>query len=129
MNISDILCYATVFAILNAAQPAFAKEKPAQESAPQFTHYPVDQRYSGRNHPLLMDSFGKEYKTRLRDAIALEKPEFAGHYIVAGWGCGTGGCNTGAMIDAITGQAYPFPVAMSSVYPLKSERQFKESVT
>lgn len=68
-----------------------------------------------------MDSFGKEYKTRLREAIAHEKPSFAGHYIVARWGCGSSGCNTGAIIDAITGQAYPFPVAISSVYPLKAE--------
>jgi hypothetical protein len=58
---------------------------------------------------------------RLKDAIKHEKPSFAGHYLVTSWGCGTGGCNTGAIIDAITGKAYLLPVALASVYPLKKE--------
>lgn len=121
MKILDILCYGAMLVILAVSQPAFAKEQSAQEKVPQFNDYPADQIYSGTNHQLIMDAFGKEYRTRLRDTIAREKPEFAGHYLVAGWGCGTDGCNTGAIIDAITGHAYPFPVAMSSVSPLKPE--------
>jgi hypothetical protein len=96
-------------------------KKTTQTGTPQFADHSIDQIYTGKNHPLIMDSFGKEYRTRLRNAIAYEKPSFAGHYIVTRWSCGTGGCNTGAIIDAITGQAYPFPVAISSVYPLKPE--------
>jgi len=121
MKISDIFYCLVVFTILNVTQPSFAKEKSVQENAPQFSDYHVDQVFSGKNHSLIMDSFGKEYKTRLRDAIAHGKPDFAVHYIVTGWGCGSSGCNTGAIIDAITGKVYPFPVAISSVYPLKPE--------
>lgn len=87
----------------------------AQNTIPKFTDYPVNEIYSGKNHPLVMDDFGKDYKTRLRDAIAQGKPTFAGRYLVTGWGCGSGGCNTGAIIDAITGKAYPFPIAMMGV--------------
>ena len=68
-----------------------------------------------------MDSFGKSFRTRLRDAIEHEKPDFAGHFIVVKWGCGSGGCNSGAVIDAKTGKAYVFPVALSSVFPLRPE--------
>jgi hypothetical protein len=93
----------------------------ATESVPKFSDHPVSEIYTGKNHPLVMDEIGKEFKTRLKDAIKHEKPSFAGHYLVASWGCGTSGCNTGAIIDAITGKAYLLPVALASVYPLKKE--------
>lgn len=93
----------------------------AQNTTPKFTDYQVSGVYQGNNHKLVLDDFGKNYKTRLQSAIERDKPSFAGHYIVTGWGCGSGGCNTGAVIDAITGQAYPLPVALSAVYPLKPE--------
>ncbi|HEX8288534.1 MAG TPA: hypothetical protein VF556_11085 [Pyrinomonadaceae bacterium] len=40
-----------------------------------------------------------------------DKPNFAGHYIITTWGCGTG-CQVGPVIDAKTGKVYylPFPV-------------------
>ena len=93
----------------------------AANKIPQFNNYPVEEIYTGKNHPLVMDSFGKSFRTRLRDAIEHEKPDFAGHFIVVKWGCGSGGCNSGAVIDAKTGKAYVFPVALSSVFPLKPE--------
>ena len=93
----------------------------AGNKIPQFKNYPVDEIYTGKSHPLVMDSFGKSFRTRRRDAIEHGKPDFAGHFIVVKWGCGTGGCNSGAVIDAKTGKAYVFPVALSSVFPLKPE--------
>jgi hypothetical protein len=92
-----------------------------QTKVPKFKEYPAEKNYTGKNHPLVLDEFGKQFKTRLSDAIKNNKPDFSGHYIVTGWGCGTSGCNTGAVIDTITGRAYPFPVALSSVYPVKPE--------
>ena len=70
--------------------------------------------YQGKNRTLVMDEFGRSYRTRLSDAIKNQKPAFAGHYLVTGWGCGSGGCNTGAVINAKTGVATPFPVSISS---------------
>lgn len=91
------------------------------DTVPQFKNYPVEQIYTNENHPLILNEFGKKYKTRLSYALKHDKPNFAGHYIVVTWGCGTGGCNTGAVVDAITGEAYPFPISISSVSPLKPE--------
>jgi hypothetical protein len=90
-------------------------------NVPKFKDYPAENTHTGKNHPLVLDAFGKEYKTRLSDAIKNNKLNFSGHYIVAHWGCGTSGCNTGAIIDTITGYAYSLPVVLSSVYPLKPE--------
>ena len=91
------------------------------DSIPQFNDYLVDQIYTGKNHPLVLSEFGKTYRTRLSHVLNDGKPDFAGHYIVVKWGCGSSGCNTGAVVDVITGEAYPFPVSISSVYPLKPE--------
>jgi hypothetical protein len=93
----------------------------AKVKVPKFKDYPAEKTYTGKNHPLVLDAFGQEYKTRLSEAIKNNKPNFSGHFIVTHWGCGTSGCNTGAVIDVVTGVAYPLPVALSSVYPLKPE--------
>lgn len=91
------------------------------EEVPQFKSYPVKSVYKGKNHPLIMDDFGKMFRTRLRLAIKHGKPTFAGRYIVTEWGCGTGGCRMGAIIDAKTGKAHAWPVILMSVFPLKKE--------
>lgn len=93
----------------------------AKTNTPQFADYRVDIVYKGVNHPLVINSFGKSYKTRLNYAIKNSKPDFAGKYIVVRWGCGSAGGNAGAIINAETGQAYPFPVSMSSVLNLKPQ--------
>lgn len=45
------------------------------------------------------------FRTRLREAIAAGEVNFAGRYIITGWGCGTG-CSQMAIIDARTGRVY-----------------------
>jgi len=58
----------------------------------------------------------RSFRTRLSDAIK-SGVNFAGHYVVAGWGCGTG-CISGAIIDARNGRVY-WPIqfnAMSTWY-------------
>lgn len=110
------ILYLLVFLFLFISHSVFA-----EDDIPKFKDYLVNDQYTGKNRPLVMDSFGKMFKTRLNDAIENSKPTFAGRYIVTGWGCGTSGCNTGAIIDAITGKSYSFPVAITSVYPLKPE--------
>ena len=119
INFSAALARCLVGAAMCCAAVGSAQTPPA---TPQFKDYPAEAPYTGRNHPLVMDDeFSRSYRTRLRDAIANGKPEFAGRYIVARWGCGSGGCNVGAVIDASTGRAIPMPGAVMSVYPLKPE--------
>src|SRR5262249_38346996 len=83
----------------------------AQGKAPDFKDYPVTEQYTGRSAaPILVTRQDRMYRTMLREA-ASKKPDFAGHYIVATWGCGAG-CVMGAIIDAKTGRVYSIPFTL-----------------
>jgi len=71
--------------------------------APLFNQYPA-RPYAGRNAAVRWrdSAFARMYRTTLRDFGALQ-PNFAGHYILASWGCGTD-CSRIAIIDALTGK-------------------------
>lgn len=43
------------------------------------------------------------FRTRLKWAVDNQKPNFAGHYILTTWGCGTS-CIMGAVINSKTGK-------------------------
>ena len=87
----------------------------------RFNQFKASAQYTGKNHALVMDEFGRQFRTRLKRAIKNQKPSFAGHYLVTSWGCGSSGCNTGAVINAKTGVATPFPVSVASVFPIKEK--------
>lgn len=103
--------------ILAACLPYAALAAPV----PQFKDYPATPLYSGQPHALVLDEFGKLFKTRLREALK-EKPNFAGHYVLTIWGCGTS-CLSGGIVDKISGKAYPLPEILMGVMPLKPEFQ------
>ena len=73
--------------------------------APRFDDYPA-QPYHGPNATPDVRSHkrSRTYRTQLRN-WASEKANFAGHYIVATWGCGTS-CTQVALIDARTGKVH-----------------------
>jgi hypothetical protein len=73
--------------------------------APRLTDYPA-KPYTGRNAApdVRSDPRSRMYRTQLKN-WAREKPNFAGHYILATWGCGTG-CTQIAVIDAVTGKVF-----------------------
>lgn len=79
----------------------------SQSGTPQFKDYPVTEIFSGKAAPLVLTKDDTMFQTRLREA-ARQKPNFAGHYILATWGCGAG-CRDGAVIDAKTGKVYWIP--------------------
>jgi hypothetical protein len=84
---------------------ALASEVFSQDRLPHFKDYPVSEAYTGTNAPLVLKrGDDKMFRTRLREA-SREKPNFAGHYILTAWGCGTS-CLMGAVIDAKTGRVY-----------------------
>jgi hypothetical protein len=74
---------------------------------PAFAQYPVTDDFRGRppvdlaSHPL-----ASRFRTRLREA-AHRGPNFAGHYTIASWGCGSG-CAQYAIVDARNGRVF-FP--------------------
>lgn len=73
--------------------------------APRFEAYPAAV-YRGPNAPVRWraDADSRMFRTRLRE-WGREKPNFAGHYILASWGCGTS-CAQIAIIDAKTGKVF-----------------------
>ncbi len=62
---------------------------------------------------LSSNSKAKKYRTNLRNALANNEVNFAGKYIIAQWGCGTG-CTESAIIDAKTGNVF-FPNELQGV--------------
>jgi hypothetical protein len=82
-----------------------AAQKPA--AGPRFESFPA-RVYRGRVAPVnLRSSKGaRTFRTRLREG-AREGVNFAGHFSLVGWGCGTG-CMSAAVIDAKTGAVH-FP--------------------
>ncbi|MDB5863546.1 MAG: hypothetical protein JWO70_1352 [Betaproteobacteria bacterium] len=83
------------------------------KDAPRFRDYAA-KRYTGANAApdVRSDPRSRRYRTQLK-GWAREKPNFAGHYILATWGCGTS-CTEIAVIDAITGKVFHPPGARSN---------------
>jgi hypothetical protein len=78
---------------------------PAQTKPPSFTRFPVAvERTRASGVDFRSDAGARSFRTRLSSAF-LGGVNFAGHYIVAGWGCGTG-CISGAVIDARNGRVH-----------------------
>src|SRR6185369_11667024 len=76
-----------------------------QTKIPRFEDYPARNMYKGPNARLVLTRADMTFKTRLRVAARERKTNFAGHYIVTTWGCGSA-CVDGAVIDAKTGKVY-----------------------
>jgi hypothetical protein len=69
-----------------------------------FAKYPA-RHYNGKlANPRLITPTQREFRTVIRRG-AVKGPNFAGHYTVAEWGCGSN-CVVYAVIDAITGAVY-----------------------
>ena len=70
---------------------------------PQFSDYPV--RIGPKvhpAHPVIATSAARLFRTRLREGAA-RGPDFADHFTVATWGCGSA-CVDWAIIDARSGR-------------------------
>jgi len=80
---------------------------------PTFSQYPAKVEKAQVKAIDFRHSRGAEtFRTRLTDGLR-RGINFAGHYIVVGWGCGTG-CISGGIIDARNGRVY-FPNAFHDV--------------
>ena len=98
----------SVFVVLLMALTAFAAD------LPQFKDFPATEVYQGKNSPVkLATSEARRFRTRLTEA-AEQKPNFAGHYILTKWGCGSG-CVQPAVIDAENGSVFMVPFTVTTV--------------
>ena len=94
-----------VICVYLAAGTAF----PQKGDVPRFEDFPVPRKFAGKPAPVNLNSHPKarKYRTMLR-AAAKEGANFAGHYIVTYWGCGSN-CRQIAFIDASNGNVYFSP--------------------
>ena len=94
---------------------------------PKFEDYPVQEASPSTLHPpIILKPEHRRYRTRIREGVAKgwgvwvngewgneqhgPGPNFAGHYIVIIWGCGTG-CIMMAMCDGKSGTVYNPPIS------------------
>src|SRR5436190_805590 len=83
--------------------PAFAAR--AQSKPPRFSQYPVTiEKARIKAIDFKKNPDARTYKTRLIHGLE-GGVNFAGHYIIVGWGCGTG-CTNAAVIDTFNGNIY-----------------------
>jgi hypothetical protein len=93
-----------LFAFWLALAPATTTQSLSATSALKFVDFPAS-IFTGKPAKVRLEGSGDRlFRTRLREA-ARKGPDFAGHFTVAQWGCGSGCLNT-AVIDAISGRIY-----------------------
>ena len=111
--------FLTFIAAVLLSLPSIAQT--ALKSFPAFTDYPVREIYTGKVAPAktAMGTGQRHptgghrpsmFKARLADASTNGQVNFAGHYVLTTWGCGSGGCVEGAVIDALTGDIVWLPL-------------------
>jgi len=103
------------------AQPALMPVRPGASSPLRFEDFPASTNAPDRNAAPVLTGRARTYRTLLR-AAASERPNFAGHFIMVTWGCGTE-CMMGAAINARTGQVtfLPFATCCFSLAPEGTE--------
>ena len=113
-----------VFALVLAGYFYFTKTTHQEEPSipPQFKNFPVSEIYKGTPAPadLASSPIGHTFRTILTEE-AKTGPNFAGHYTVVEWGCGSE-CQNFAIVDAITGKIYSpsFPSENGQEFDLNS---------
>lgn len=89
----------------------------SESAGPRFEDYPVAGAYAGAPAALRLDRpLAQEYAAEIRDGMtdAYRRTNFAGHLIVAKWGCGAP-CLRMAIVDAQTGEIYYPPITFEGV--------------
>ena len=116
-QLSPLTFLLVVLALLGVGFFLLHNQKQAMPSAPananhsakpDFDMYPVAEQYKG---PIAAPDFSsnprtREFRTRITEAMK-QGVNFAGHYVIAEWGCGTS-CQSHAIIDAKTGKIIEF---------------------
>lgn len=89
----------------------------------KFEDYPINNNLQGKQAPLNLKSHprGLQFKTVISNAYK-EGPNFAGHYTVAEWGCGTS-CQNHAIVDNRSGNIIDAEIGSSYGVEYKLDSQ------
>jgi len=94
--------------LCSVARPAPQNKEQVPHWSFKFEDYPAVSDFKGKPAaPVLATKTDRMFRTQIREA-AKKGPNFAGHYTVAEWGCGSG-CVALAVVDAITGRIIAAP--------------------
>jgi hypothetical protein len=86
----------------------------------KFTDFPATGSFHGKPAPpILTTKSQRMFRTAIREAAA-KGLNFAGHYTIAEWGCGSG-CMSIVVIDALTGKVFAAPFRILSMPLAESE--------
>jgi hypothetical protein len=95
------------------------------KNAPRFQDYPAEPIYTGppaipdvRTHPT-----SRMFRMRIHEG-AKSGPNFAGHYTIVGWGCGSD-CAAYAIVDTRTGQVF-HPKNFSTVHHVNIDPELEK---
>lgn len=80
---------------------------------PKFRDYQVQHIYRGKPAKPILNQDQRLFRTMIRSG-AKSAVEFAGHYTVPRWGCGTG-CSQLVVVDSISGRVYDVPFSVSEL--------------
>jgi hypothetical protein len=90
--------------------------------SPQFSDFPAGAVFHGTPAAVDLSSArgARSFRTVLRSGAA-KGPNFAGHYAVVTWGCGTA-CERFALVDVRTGKVWmsPMELARGAAYHIDS---------
>jgi hypothetical protein len=93
---------------------AFVSLSVGAQPIPQFDDYRVTEIFRGAPaRPVLATSEQRRYRTRITAGVSESfkpGPNFAGHYVVIQWGCGSQ-CVMMAIVDTKTGAVYDPPLS------------------
>jgi len=105
MTCRRVLAFAVLLLALAVSRDAYAQ---STASVPQPGDYPAGEIFRGRAAKVdLRPKESREYRTRLKEA-ASQPANFAGHYVLAKWGCGSS-CAHGAAVDLKSGKVVFLP--------------------
>jgi len=92
----------TIFLLLVFCAAGWTQGHKAQR--PKFEDFAVKEIYTGKPAAPDLNREWRTFRTMIREG-AKARVEFAGHYTVPRWGCGSG-CSTLVVVDSITGTIY-----------------------
>lgn len=99
---NKLYCWIAGICFLFMHASTYAGEHNQVQSVPQFKDYPVSTVYEGP--PAKYISGDRRVEKDINEALAEEKVEFAGEYIIVGLSCGTAGCVSQLIINKRTGK-------------------------
>lgn len=103
-TVLSIVVSLPIFAGKEITMTAAQFEAAQNQKTYRFDGYPTKNKFKGKSAPLnLKNSYARAFKTRLRNVLAVNKPNAAGKYSTFGFGCGSSGCIEVGAIDNHTG--------------------------